>query len=109
MATVVANIEQAPVEEINRNRVTLVVPSNCDATRLREFKEKVKQTFAARIIEIIGSREETIITFEVDRMINVANMCGELANMPEVEKAEETDMRNHQSGHKGISVTLATQ
>ena len=103
------NIEQATIEEeINHNEVTLVLPSNGDAIRLREFTEKFNQIFGTRILKTTGSWTETLITLERNRAITIANMLDQLANMPEVERAEEKQIKNHQAKQEVILVKLAT-
>ena len=58
------NIVQLTKEETHQNQVTLVVPSTGDATKLREFREKVKQICAAGSLRtILGTWRETLITF----------------------------------------------
>ena len=102
------NIVQLTKEETNNNQVTLVVPSSGDATGLVEFTERVKQIFAARAMGILGSWEETTITFETDTVTRSTDILDKLRNMPEVEKAENKQIKNHSAKHEGVLVTLAT-
>jgi hypothetical protein len=107
MATVMAKLEKSVTEETHQNEVTLIVPSNGDATRLREFTEKFKQIFGARILGIIGSWEQTLITVEIDKMITIESMLDQLVNMREVESVQEKQIKNHNGNHEGILVILA--
>jgi hypothetical protein len=102
------NIVQLSKEETNNNQVTLVVPSSGDATRLVEFIERIKQIFAARAMGILGSWEETTITFETDTVTRSTDILDKLLNMPEVENVENKETKNHDVKHEGILVTLAT-
>ena len=106
---VIADIEEATVgEEMNHNEVTLVLPSNGNAIRLREFTEKFNQIFDTRILKTTGSWTEISITLERNIAITTANMLDHLANMPEVEMAEEKQVKNHQANQEVILVKLAT-
>ena len=105
-----ANIEQAIIEEeINHNEVTLVLPSNGDAIRLRKFTEKFNQIFGTKILKTTGSWTETLITLERNTAITTANMLDQLMNMPEVERAEETQVGNLHASQEGILVILVNQ
>lgn len=108
MTSVVTNVEKVPSEEINHNQLTLIVPSIKDAARLKEFQEKVKQIFAARIQEIISSWRETLITLELNGPITIPNMLEKLVTMADVEGAQETQIKN-QARQKGILVTLTSR
>ena len=109
MATVIANTEQLTTEEVDhKHQVTLVVPSTGDATRLREFTEKVKQIFAVGALGTTGSWEETLVTFETDKTTNTTDILNKLGSMPGVEKAEEKRIKNHKANQKGILVILAS-
>jgi len=101
------NIGQLTAEEIQHDQATLVIPSTADASRVRDFTEKVKQVFAARILKTVGSWRETFIILELNRPITMPNMLGILATIPGVEGAEEKQIRNHGATPKGILVTLA--
>ncbi len=102
------NIGQLTTEEVNHNQVTLVVPSTGDATRLREFTEKVKQIFTARALGIMGSWKETVVTLETDKPITTADMVNKLMNMPGVERVEESQSMKKRGKPKGILVILAS-
>ncbi len=101
------NIGQLTAEEINQNQVTLVVPSTGDSTRLQKFTERVTHILAARPAKIVGSWRETLITLELNGQITMPNMIEKLVTMPEVEGAEEKQIKN-QARQKGILVTLAS-
>ena len=109
MATAVANPEKSVTEETNHYQVTLVIPSTGDANRLTEFTDRVGQLFAARILVIIGSSEESVITFRVDGAITIAVMLNQLLKMPEVERVDEKEMKNHHGKQKCIRVILASK
>lgn len=103
-----ANIDQSTSEDTNHNQITFVVPSNGDASRLREFTENAKQTLGARILKTVGTRKETIITFEGDKTITTANVLNKLVNMREVERVEENPSTNKRGREpQGILVILA--
>lgn len=101
--------KQWAAEEINRNQVTLLVPSTGDATRLRDFTEKVKQVSATGSLEIIGSWRENLITFELDKAITLANMINMLVSMPQVERVQENQViKKRGTESQGILVILAS-
>lgn len=102
------NVGQLTEEEIQHERATLVIPSTADASRVRDFTEKVKQVFAARILKTVGSWKETFITLELNSSITVPDMLSTLATIPGVEGAEEKQIRNQGATPKGILVTLAS-
>ena len=100
------NTAQVTPEETNQ--ITLVVPPTGNATRLQEFMGKVKQTFSGRILKTTGSWKETLVTLEVDSPATMANIVSKLATMPEVERAEQTQIKNHGTVPTGILVTLSS-
>ncbi len=102
------NIGQLTAEEIQHDQATLIIPSTTDASLLREFTEKVKQVFAARILKTVGSWRETFITLELNSPITMPNMLSTIATIPGVEGAEEKQIRNQGATPKGILVTLAS-
>ena len=102
------NIAQFTAEEIHHGQVTLAVPSTGDVTRLQQFINTVRETFAARILIIVGSWRETLITLELDRPIPVATMAKKLVKMVEVEEAQEKKLTKMQGkAGQGILVTLS--
>jgi len=109
MVTAMAKVEQLTAQEARHNEVTLVVPSGGDASLLREFTEKVTQIFGARILRTVGCSAETSITVEVDEAVTMPVMLNQLMNMPEVERAEEKEIKNHQARKKCLWVKLANQ
>ena len=102
------NTGQLTAEDVQHEQATLVIPSTADAGQLREFTEKVKQVFAARILKTVGSWRETFVTLELNNPINTENMLSQLVAIPGVAGAEEKQIRNQGATQKGISVTLAS-
>ena len=96
------------IEESNDNRLTFVVPSNGGASNLREFTDKVTETFGARILKTVGTEKETLITVERDKTITAADMLDELVNMHEVERVEGYPYSNKRMGEpQRVLVILA--
>ena len=101
------NVGQLTAEEVQHEQATLVIPSTADASRVREFMEKVKQVFAARILKTVGSWRATFITLELSDPIPMPSMLSTLVTIPGVEGAEEKQIKNPATP-KGILVTLAS-
>jgi hypothetical protein len=89
METTVQLTAEEITEETNHNQVTLVLPSNGDATRVREFTDKIRQVFAAKILKVIGSWTETLITVQIDKSVTTEDILNNLVNIPQVERAEK--------------------
>ena len=107
------NIVQLTAEEITEetsdNQVTLVLPSNGDATRVREFTDKVKQVFAAKILKIIGSWTETLITVQIDKSVTTEDILDTLVNIPQVERVEKNkSIKEQGTESQCILVVLAS-
>ena len=101
------NIAQLTAEEIHKDQVTLAVPSTGDATRLQQFIKKVREMFAARILKIVGSWGETLITLGLDTPLPAAKMVKKLVKMPDVEEAQEKQLTKMQEAPNGILVILS--
>jgi hypothetical protein len=96
-------------EEMHYSQITLTVLSTGDAMRLRKFIEKVTQKLTARVLRIIGSWKETLITLEVDSSITTENVVHSLVSMPEVEGVDEKQLiKKRGTGPDRIFVTLST-
>ena len=75
--------------ENHKNQVVLIIPSTGDANRLYELIKNVTEVLSARLVKITGSREENIMTLELDKAIPTDQVIEQLSSIPEVVAAEQ--------------------
>ncbi len=68
--------------------VELAVPSSVSADKVLEFTSQVEKTVRASILQIVASRDRTVITIAT-KPGTPSNLLNKLRDMPGVEKVEE--------------------
>ena len=98
-------VEQRDQAEQTPDKLVLVIPATDDAIKLQNFISQLRDRFQARIVHMVGSRKETVITLQSPMSLD--NILQELAKLPEVKNPGEKVLTkiNTASG-KGYKVTL---
>ena len=101
-------IEEQPYNRENReNReVTLVIPATNGTGDIKSFLNTVREKLQAKIIKIMGSAKETMVTLELEKSSSPSNILDEITNMPEVQVAEEKTLKIPVNSQQGILVIL---
>jgi len=100
------SITQSTIEQTHDREVALVIPATGDATRLQRFIDRATKIFQARILTMVGSWSETLITLRLEWPVSTEIMLDELMKMPEVEKAEEKRTKIQDIPRQRIQVIL---
>lgn len=101
------SVAQLTAEQVGE-RVTIIVPSTGDAALVAKFIQMVRPALASRVLKMVGSWKETLITLECQSGAYQVNVVDELTKMPEVARAEERQQTKVRGNtYREILVTLA--
>ena len=82
--------------EDHKSQVVLIMPSPGDPNRLYEFIKNVAEVLSAKLVKITGSREENIMTLQLDKAISADQMIEQLSSIPGVTTAERKQVKTVQ-------------
>ena len=80
-------VEQIDQAEQTPDKLVLVIPATGDAVKLQKFISQLRDKFQARIVHMVGSRKETVITLQSP--MSSDNILQGLINLPEVKNARD--------------------
>lgn len=104
---IMANMTQlSTAEQRYHQKVELVIPSTDDAFRLQRFTRGVRETIGARTLTMTGSWKGTVITLGLPKPVPVESIIDILMKLPEVEKAEEKQIKSKDISRQRIEVIL---